>query len=73
MKTIIRFSTVEYIFAIARSGTVPTPLVVGLGEAASVAKAEMANDKAHVDRLSKKLIEVRLSIKTIHTNCIANL
>lgn len=40
-----------------RSGTVPTPLVVGLGEAASVAKAEMANDKAHVDRLSKKLIE----------------
>lgn len=30
-----------------RSGTLPTPLVVGLGEAAAIAKAEMAKDEAH--------------------------
>jgi len=40
-----------------RSGTVPTPLVVGLGAAASVAKAEMENDKQHVTKLSNKLVQ----------------
>merc|ERR1719312_1505902 len=40
-----------------RSGTVPTPLVVGLGAACSVAKAEMEYDHEHVTRLSNKLIE----------------
>lgn len=39
-----------------RSGTVPTPLVVGLGAAAAVAKAEMARDAAHVERLSARLL-----------------
>ncbi len=33
-----------------RSGTVPTPLAVGLGEAAAIAKAEMGKDAEHVRR-----------------------
>lgn len=40
-----------------RSGTVPTPLVVGLGAACEVAKQEMDNDHEHVARLSNKLVE----------------
>lgn len=40
-----------------RSGTVPTPLVVGLGEACRIAGAEMDKDYAHVRRLSEKLIK----------------
>lgn len=38
-----------------RSGTVPTPLVVGLGRACEIAKAEMAADTAHVRRLEARL------------------
>jgi len=38
-----------------RSGTVPTPLVVGLGEACRLAKQEMDYDHAYISRLSKKL------------------
>ena len=40
---------------IFRSGTVPTPLAVGLGEACRLAKAEMEYDHAYVSRLSNKL------------------
>lgn len=40
-----------------RSGTVPTPLVVGLGEACEVGRVEMAYDGEHVDRLSRRLVE----------------
>lgn len=40
-----------------RSGTVPAPIVVGLGEAARLARVEMAADHAHVSRLSKRLID----------------
>lgn len=40
-----------------RSGTVPTPLVVGLGKAAEIAKEEMTKDLEHVTKLSKMLIE----------------
>lgn len=39
-----------------RSGTVPTPLVVGLGSACAVAAAEMARDTAHVQRLYDRLM-----------------
>ena len=39
-----------------RSGTVPTPLAVGLGFACELAKKEMGYDKKHIDRLSKRLI-----------------
>ena len=37
-----------------RSGTLPTPQVVGLGEAAAIAKKEMAQDDAHVAKLFDK-------------------
>eukprot|EP00730_Choanoeca_flexa_P013264 TRINITY_DN5135_c0_g2_i1.p1 TRINITY_DN5135_c0_g2~~TRINITY_DN5135_c0_g2_i1.p1 ORF type:complete len:461 (+),score=145.25 TRINITY_DN5135_c0_g2_i1:177-1559(+) len=40
-----------------RSGTLPAPLAVGLGAACKVAQEEMANDHAHIVRLSKKLVE----------------
>ncbi|KAK1220404.1 cysteine desulfurase [Marasmius sp. AFHP31] len=40
-----------------RSGTLAPSLVVGIGEAARIAKQEMARDKAHVERLSRRLIE----------------
>lgn len=38
-----------------RSGTLPTPLIVGMGEAAKVAKQEMENDAEWIDYLSAKL------------------
>jgi cysteine desulfurase len=38
-----------------RSGTVPHPLVVGLGAAAEVARLEMAADQAHVKKLERRL------------------
>ena len=37
-----------------RSGTLPTPMVVGLGEAARIAKEEMAKDQAHIKNLGDK-------------------
>lgn len=37
-----------------RSGTLPTPLVVGLGEASTIAKQEMQKDYSHIKRLSDK-------------------
>lgn len=40
-----------------RSGTVPTPLVVGLGAACAVAQAELEYDHAHVTRLADKLVK----------------
>ncbi|KAI0636667.1 cysteine desulfurase NFS1 [Trametes polyzona] len=39
-----------------RSGTLPTALVVGMGEAARIAKQEMARDRARVKELSDRLI-----------------
>lgn len=38
-----------------RSGTLATPLVVGLGEACRVASIEMENDKEHITRLANRL------------------
>jgi len=44
-----------------RSGTLPTPLVVGLGEAAAIAKVEMEKDRAYVqkifDRFAKEILD----------------
>ena len=37
-----------------RSGTVPTPLAVGLGEACRLAKTEMAYDHAYISKLSER-------------------
>merc|ERR1719333_636243 len=39
-----------------RSGTVPTPLAVGLGAACELASSEMEYDHSHVTRLSKMLV-----------------
>merc|ERR1712025_637092 len=44
-----------------RSGTVPTPLAVGLGEACSIAMQEMEYDRKHIDRLSERLISKIMS------------
>jgi cysteine desulfurase len=38
-----------------RSGTNPTPLIVGLGKAAEIAKNEMEKDYNHIKKLSDKL------------------
>merc|ERR1740121_2809552 len=38
-----------------RSGTLPTPIIVGFGEAAAVCQREMENDQRHVDRLYKRM------------------
>lgn len=38
-----------------RSGTLATPLVVGLGKAAALAKLEMEENEVHIRRLTKKL------------------
>ncbi|CAD6184142.1 unnamed protein product [Caenorhabditis auriculariae] len=40
-----------------RSGTGATPLCVGLGEASRIARLEMDMDKAHVERLSRMLVD----------------
>eukprot|EP01104_Vermistella_antarctica_P006876 TRINITY_DN1756_c0_g1_i1.p1 TRINITY_DN1756_c0_g1~~TRINITY_DN1756_c0_g1_i1.p1 ORF type:complete len:482 (+),score=121.25 TRINITY_DN1756_c0_g1_i1:159-1604(+) len=40
-----------------RSGTIPTPLVVGLGAACRIAREELANDTAHIERLSSRLYD----------------
>lgn len=40
-----------------RSGTVPTPLVVGLGAACEISGEEMQDDLEHVTRLSNRLLE----------------
>ena len=39
-----------------RSGTLPTPLAVGLGEAAKIAKDEMGKDAEHVRRIFDKFM-----------------
>lgn len=52
-----------------RSGTLPTPLVVGLGEAARIAKAEMEKDYKHVKELGDKLYNgITANMKDIFLN-----
>ena len=51
-----------------RSGTVPTPLAVGLGLAAAIAKNEMEKDFAHISRLSKKLSDGIMKSTHIYLN-----
>eukprot|EP00931_Biecheleriopsis_adriatica_P008526 TRINITY_DN109691_c0_g1_i1.p1 TRINITY_DN109691_c0_g1~~TRINITY_DN109691_c0_g1_i1.p1 ORF type:complete len:451 (-),score=96.24 TRINITY_DN109691_c0_g1_i1:91-1443(-) len=38
-----------------RSGTLPTPIIVGFGVAAEVAMNEMENDRKHIDKLYKRM------------------
>ena len=52
-----------------RSGTLPTPLVVGLGEAAVIAKAEMGKDTEHARHLYNKFMTQLLDgIPDVHIN-----
>ena len=52
-----------------RSGTLPTPLVVGLGEAAAIAKVEMGKDAEHVRRLFDKFAAATLDgMKDVYLN-----
>lgn len=47
-----------------RSGTVPTPLVVGFGEACAVAEREMEYDRKRITALSERLISKIMSNAT---------
>jgi cysteine desulfurase len=51
-----------------RSGTLATPLVVGLGVAAEIAKNEMAQDLAHIKKLSKKFYDSVIKSSHIYIN-----
>lgn len=52
-----------------RSGTLPTPLVVGFGKASSIAATRMHADYAHVSRLSQKLID---GVTSQLSHCVRN-
>lgn len=52
-----------------RSGTVPTPLVVGLGAACEIAQQEMEYDHAWMEFLSKRLIDkIRTALPQVIRN-----
>ena len=52
-----------------RSGTLPLPLVVGLGEAARIAKDEMAKDYAHAKKIYNKFMaELHDGVKDVFLN-----
>lgn len=51
-----------------RSGTLATPLVVGLGVAAEIAKNEMAKDTAHIKKLSDKLYQGVMETTEVYLN-----
>ncbi|EJW83722.1 NFS1 nitrogen fixation 1 [Wuchereria bancrofti] len=48
-----------------RSGTLPTPLIVGFGKACAIAAEEMEMDKKHIERLSRRLLD-RINSKLSH-------
>lgn len=48
-----------------RSGTVPTPLVVGLGKACELCEQEMDIDRKKIDQLSQRLLD-RLNAELTH-------
>ena len=52
-----------------RSGTVPTPLVVGLGAACELANREMEYDHQHVKRLSDMLVQVKMMVVMTDDDC----
>ena len=52
-----------------RSGTLPTPLIVGLGEAAAIAKAEMGKDAERANAIfSKFMTELKDGLKDVFLN-----
>jgi len=56
-----------------RSGTLPTPLIVGLGEAAEIASEDFVKDHIHIKMLSEIFIEKIKNIKHVIINgCMEN-
>ncbi|OFW80574.1 MAG: IscS subfamily cysteine desulfurase [Alphaproteobacteria bacterium RIFCSPLOWO2_01_FULL_40_26] len=51
-----------------RSGTVPTPLVVGFGVAAEIAKNEMQKDHEHIKKLSNKFYQAVMKLTHVYLN-----
>jgi cysteine desulfurase len=51
-----------------RSGTLPTPIIVGLGEAARIAKEEMEFENKRLEKLSDKFISEMLKIPHVYLN-----
>ncbi len=52
-----------------RSGTLPTPLCVGLGEACAIAKVEMVEEAAHLKFLSQRLLDgLKAKLPEIYVN-----
>jgi cysteine desulfurase len=51
-----------------RSGTVPTPLAVGLGKAAEIAKNEMQKDHDHIKKLSDKFYDAAMKLTHVYLN-----
>lgn len=51
-----------------RSGTLPTPLIVGLGKAAEIAKNEMQKDYDHIKKLSDKFYDEVTKLTHIYLN-----
>lgn len=51
-----------------RSGTLPTPLVVGFGKACQICKNEMENDANHIKRLYDKILKRVRAMEHIELN-----
>ena len=51
-----------------RSGTLPTPLIVGLAEAAKIAHAEMQADYDWIQKLGNKFLQTMLDIPEVYLN-----
>lgn len=51
-----------------RSGTLPTPLIVGLGAAARIAKEEMHTENTRIKALSKKFLDEIMKIPEVYIN-----
>lgn len=51
-----------------RSGTLATPIIVGLGEAAKIAASGMEEENARLGKLSKKFIDAMLEIPHVYLN-----
>uniref|UniRef100_A0A0K0F718 cysteine desulfurase n=1 Tax=Strongyloides venezuelensis TaxID=75913 RepID=A0A0K0F718_STRVS len=52
-----------------RSGTVPTPLVVGIGEACRIAYNEMEMDNKYIEKLSERLIKgIQKKVPDVYRN-----
>jgi cysteine desulfurase len=51
-----------------RSGTLPTPLIVGLGAAARIALEEMPTENARIKKLADKLLKNLMEIPEVYLN-----